>query len=80
MDGSLKQYWLANNTQSYIPYGTCNDIENSQNHAEIWMMITLGIRKCLVFGRGVTKVIFGAGKVPVLYVCGGYTAILTLKD
>lgn len=33
---------------------------------EVRIVITLGIRKCPVFGWGVIKVAFGVGKVPVL--------------
>lgn len=58
--------------------------KNRQNPAmilrfEVRMVITLGIKKCIVFRRCVTSAFLSAGKTLVLYVCGSCTGIPTLK-
>lgn len=84
VDGSLKhnidQQTMHNHIYPMIP-AMILKIVKTLLRFEVRIMITLGIRKCLVFGvNGVTMVIFSAGKVPVLYVRGGCTGTLTLKN
>lgn len=47
---------------------------------EVRIVITLGLKKYIVFGRDVTRPFFDAGKVSVLNVVCGFTGLLTFKN